>query len=115
MSFIEAGHAGYTSFRAKEHRMPSPSARTHAKPFQPGEPSDAPAGVVRLSVNLAADVAATLKDNARRKSISITEAIRRAIAVWAFLEEAKREGNRIALIEDLGGGKERLREIVLVD
>jgi hypothetical protein len=72
-------------------------------------------GVVRLSVNLAPDVAETLKDNARRKGLSITEGIRRAIAVWAFIEEAKRKGNRIALIEDLGGGKERLREVVLID
>lgn len=73
------------------------------------------AGVVRLSVNLAPDVADTLKKNAQRKGLSITEAIRRAIAVWAFLEEAKRKGQRLALIEDLGGGKERMREVVIVD
>lgn len=72
------------------------------------------ADVVRLSINLAPDVAAILRDWAGRKSISATEAVRRAIAVWHFVESEKAKGNRIAVIE--GSGKnERIREVVVID
>lgn len=72
------------------------------------------AKVIRLSINLAPDVAEVLLRRKKAKGISITEAIRRAIAVWDFVETEKALGHRLALIE-CDGDKERVREIVLVD
>jgi hypothetical protein len=70
--------------------------------------------VVRLSINLAPDVAAILRKWSSEKRISATEAVRRAIAVWNFVESEKSKGNRLAVIE--GNGKnERIREVVLID
>ncbi|WP_328712284.1 hypothetical protein [Nocardia salmonicida] len=71
--------------------------------------------VVRLSINLAPDVAAVLRNWADKKRISVTEAIRRAIAVWNFIETEKANGNRLAIVESLPGGGERIREVVLID
>lgn len=69
--------------------------------------------VVRLSINLAPDVAKTLKELAKSKNISITEAVRRAIAVWRFMEAETGRGNRIAVVETVNG-KDSLREVVLL-
>jgi hypothetical protein len=70
--------------------------------------------IVRLSINLAPDVAAVLNNLAERKQITVTEAVRRAIAVWNFFETERVIGNRIAIIED-GPTGERIREVVLLD
>ena len=88
------------------------NAQTVGSGKQNGQTSDKKA--VRLSVNLAADAASVLKRWAAQKDISITEAIRRAIAVWNFVESERAKGNRLAVIEH-AGGQERVREIVLVD
>ncbi|MFJ2834622.1 hypothetical protein ACIO52_04600 [Nocardia sp. NPDC087230] len=71
--------------------------------------------VVRLSINLAPDVADVLRKWAGKKRISATEAVRRAIAVWNFIETEKANGNRLAIVESLPGGEERIREVVLID
>ena len=68
--------------------------------------------VARLSVNLALDVAAVLRKWTKKKGISVTESIRRAIAVWNSVEEEQAQGNRLAVIER-DGNKERIREVVL--
>lgn len=70
--------------------------------------------VVRLSVNLSPDVAEVLKRRANTKGISLTEAVRRAIAVWDMMEDEKATGNQLATIERTPNGK-RVREIVLAD
>jgi hypothetical protein len=67
----------------------------------------------RLSVNLSLDTAAVLKQLATRKGITITDAIRRAIAVWSFVEDELDKGNRIAVVERVNGN-ERVREVVFV-
>jgi hypothetical protein len=67
----------------------------------------------RLSVNLSLDTAEVLKGLARRKGITITDAIRRAIAVWSFVEDELDKGNRIAVVERVNGS-ERVREVVFV-
>jgi hypothetical protein len=54
---------------------------------------------VRLSVNLSIETAEIFKSLIERKGLSITEGIRRAIAVWKFLEDEKSRGNEIAVIE----------------
>ena len=48
--------------------------------------------LVRLSVNLGPEVADQLKEYASRKGVSVTEAVRRAIAVLAFVDEARNRG-----------------------
>jgi hypothetical protein len=70
-------------------------------------------GVVRLSINLAADVAEILKRWAEVKTISVTEAVRRAIAVWDFVETERAKGNRLAVIEG-EGSRQRIREVVII-
>jgi hypothetical protein len=55
--------------------------------------------LVRLSVNLSPDVAEELKKYAGRKGISITEAVRRAIAVLNFVDDAQARGASLNLEE----------------
>lgn len=64
------------------------------------------AAVVRLSVNLAPDVAAVLKARAARKGISLTEAVRRSIALFDFIETQRDAGHGLATLEG-----DRYREI----
>jgi hypothetical protein len=62
---------------------------------------------VRLSVNLRPDVADELKEYADRKGISVTEAVRRAIAVLSFVDEAQDRGASLN-VEENGSLKEVL-------
>lgn len=55
---------------------------------------------VRLSVNLNPEVAGELKQYAGRKGISITEAVRRAITVLAFVDSAQSRGASLHLEEE---------------
>jgi hypothetical protein len=82
--------------------MPKPQGRTH-------DPSTAPDGqdqLTRLSVNLSPAVAATLKEYAGRKGVSVTEAIRRAISILSYIDEAQSRGASLN-IEEAG----RLKEV----
>jgi hypothetical protein len=65
---------------------------------------------VRLSVNLSVESAETLRGLTRRKGLTITEGIRRAIAVWRFIEDENNNGNQIAVIEHDGS----IRKVVLL-
>jgi hypothetical protein len=65
--------------------------------------------LVRLSVNLNPDVADDLKQYAGRKGISITEAVRRAITVLTFVDDAQGRGASLHLEE--GGA---LKEILFL-
>jgi hypothetical protein len=56
--------------------------------------------VVRLAVNLSPATADVLREYASRKSVSVTEAVRRAIAVLAFADEAQRRGAPVSIEED---------------
>jgi hypothetical protein len=64
---------------------------------------------VRLSVNLSPDVANVLKLYASRKGISVTEAVRRAITVLTFIDDAQSRGASLHIEE--GGA---LKEILLL-
>ncbi|WP_405717255.1 ribbon-helix-helix protein, CopG family [Streptomyces sp. NBC_01537] len=64
----------------------------------------------RLSVNLNDEAARALKENSDRRGISITEAVRRAIAVYDFIERETAAGNRIQVVDPEG----RVRELLLV-
>jgi len=65
-------------------------------PAQNGVPGG---GFVRLSLNVSTQTAAVIRDIAGRKGLSATESIRRAIAIWQFIETETSAGNRIAVIE----------------
>ena len=62
---------------------------------------------VRLSVNLAPELADELKEYADRKGVSITEAVRRAISVLAFVDDAQSRGASLN-VEEGGSLKEIL-------
>ncbi len=66
-----------------------------------------PDRLVRLSVNLGPEVADQLKEYASRKGVSVTEAVRRAIAVLAFVDDAQNRGASLNL-EEGGALKEVL-------
>lgn len=55
---------------------------------------------VRLSVNLNPEVADELKAYAKRKGVSITEAVRRAVTVLVFVDETQRRGAALNVEED---------------
>jgi hypothetical protein len=63
-------------------------------------------------VNLAPDVAKTLRDIADARGITITEAIRRCIGVYDFVDEQRSKRNRLAVIET-SGTQERVREVLI--
>lgn len=72
------------------------------------------ARLVRLEVNLAPSTAAALTKSAGRRSISYTEAIRRAIAVLDLVETAQfDEGARVMVVT--GHGDDAIyREVVMM-
>ena len=83
----------------------------------PGPATDASPGLkpgknrsVRLSVNLSFETAEIFKTLIERKGLSISEGIRRAIAVWKFLEDEEALGNQIAVVEP----DETVRKVVLL-
>lgn len=65
-----------------------------------GEGEPLPGQVVRLSVNLSPKTAGTLREYAGRKGVSVTEAVRRAIAVLAFVDETQRRGSSVNVEEN---------------
>jgi hypothetical protein len=65
--------------------------------------------LVRLSVNLGPEVADQLKEYAGRKGVSVTEAVRRAIAILAFVDNAQARGASLNLNE---GGS--LKEVLFL-
>lgn len=66
---------------------------------------------IRLSVNMNPETADALREIAKNHGVSITEAVRRAIAVASFIEEESRKGNSIQ-IED--AQTKKVRELVLM-
>lgn len=82
--------------------MQTPRGRTH----DPGAAAEDQGQLTRLSVNLSPVVAETLKDYASRKGISVTEAVRRAISILSYIDEAQARGASLN-IEEAG----RLKEI----
>jgi hypothetical protein len=51
---------------------------------------------------------------AHRRGASVTETIRCAIVVLKFVEDEVHKGNKLAVVERDSGGKEQVREILLV-
>lgn len=68
-------------------------------------------GHVRLSVNVSHATARAFRELIGRKGITITEGVRRAIAVWRFVEAETAAGNRLAVITQAG----TVHEVTLLD
>ncbi len=65
----------------------------------------------RLSVNIALDVAEAIRSLTRRKGITATEGVRRAIAIWKLVEDESQAGNRVQIVNPKTG---ETRELVLL-
>lgn len=64
---------------------------------------------VRLTVNLALDVADAFKTLTRRRGITATEGVRRAIAMWKLIEDESAAGGTVQIVSKTG----RTKELVL--
>jgi hypothetical protein len=73
-----------------------------------GRRASAGPSVTRLSVNINQDAATALKRHSERRQVSVTETVRRAIAVYDFVEEELAKGNRIQVVEKSGNVRELL-------
>lgn len=71
------------------------------------------AKVVRLSVNLAPSVAAALKALAEKQNVTVTEMVRRTIALSKLLDDEYEAGNRITVVEG-AGDRAKYRELVFL-
>jgi len=68
-------------------------------------------GIVRLNVNINAETAEALKALAEAKGISVTEAIRRAISVYKFVEDEVQIGRKVRTMDT---SDNNVRELVLM-
>lgn len=65
----------------------------------------------RLSVNINDETAEALKDLAERRGTSVTEVVRRAVAVYKFVEdEVGLQGKTMQLVDD----KDRVTTVAMV-
>lgn len=64
----------------------------------------------RLSVNMNPETARLLREHAASKGLSYTEAVRRAIAIWAFVEDEVAAHHRVQSVDPDEG---IIRELVL--
>lgn len=55
--------------------------------------------LVRLNVNLNKETAAALKKIASSNNLNLTETIRRAIALLAFIDDEKKQGRKIQTMD----------------
>jgi hypothetical protein len=55
-----------------------------------------------------------LRSLANRRGASVTETVRRAIAVLKFVEDEVDQGHKLAVVEKGPDGKTHVREILLV-
>jgi len=89
---------------------PKPSATDNDELSTPKLSAKRDRRFVRLSVNLSLETAETFRTLIDRKGLSISEGIRRAIAVWKFLEDERARGNQIAVVEP----DDQVRKIVML-
>lgn len=62
----------------------------------------------KLTVNLSSEVVDVLKALAKREGTTMTEVLKRAIAVEKFLTEEEAKGNQLYLSDADGGNKTRI-------
>jgi hypothetical protein len=66
---------------------------------------------LRLSVNMNPETAAALRAIADRHGLSVTEAVRRVVAIASFVEQQQAEGKSVEVRDAKSG---RVRELVLM-
>lgn len=66
--------------------------------------------LVRLNVNLNRETAAALREIAEQKDISFTEAVRRAISVYKYIEDEVQDGHKVTISDQKSGN---VKELVL--
>ncbi len=77
----------------------------------PIDDQDGEVKFTRLSVNIALDVADMIRTLTRRKGITATEGVRRAIAIWKLVEDETAAGNSVQVVNPKTG---KTRELVLL-
>lgn len=77
----------------------------------PPDSADDEQRYTRLSVNIALDVADALRSLAKRRGITVTDGVRRAIAIWTLVEDASAKGQQVQIVDPATGN---VRELVLV-
>jgi hypothetical protein len=80
-----------------------------ANPKAPVRDNSVETGVVRLNVNLNAETAAALRKIADEREISFTEAVRRAISVYNFIDEETQAGRRVQTTDS---DRNNVRELI---
>lgn len=67
--------------------------------------------LVRLNVNLNHETADAIKELAEERGISVTEAVRRAISLYKYVEDQTNEGRKIQVADRSG---KTVSELVLI-
>jgi uncharacterized protein (DUF2267 family) len=67
--------------------------------------------LVRLNVNLNSETADALRQIAEERGISATEAVRRAIAVYKYIEDEVDAGHTVQTVDKTS---QKVRELVLI-
>jgi bisphosphoglycerate-dependent phosphoglycerate mutase len=84
---------------------------TETRSNQTGTAQNKDQDLVRLNVNLNADTARALREIARERDISFTEAVRRAISVYNFIETETKNGRHIQTADT---NRENVRDLILL-
>jgi len=63
------------------------------------EEKESATGAVRLSIKLSAEAAEAIREVTERRGITITEAIRRAISIHKYIDDANARGAKILIRE----------------
>jgi hypothetical protein len=66
--------------------------------------------LIRLSVNMNTETAAALKEMADSGGRSLTETVRRCIAITKFIKDERLAGNRIQIVDT---ERNEVRELIL--
>lgn len=74
-------------------------------------PRSSDQSLVRLNVNLNAETAAALRELAEERDISFTEAVRRAISVYKYMNDETQSGRHI---QTTNSDREDVRELILM-
>jgi hypothetical protein len=76
--------------------------------------TEEPPETSRHQVVLAGDTMSALRDLADRRGITLSEAVRRAISAWEFLENQRDRGADLAVVEELPNGDTKVTNVVLL-
>jgi hypothetical protein len=90
-----------------------PSTQEQSRADLRGDRAASSRDVVRLSINLASDVAGALKALSTAQGVSVTEGVRRAIALWKLVSDEVAKGNKVMVVEGEGDSA-KFRELILL-